>query len=376
MNQYKRAKLNKILIITVVILVIIAIIATTFYIVIKNNNKKEEINYEDAIICKNYFETITIDRASKKVTRDNKETTLQEEFGLDAGRVNLILNSTTELIDFFDDSTVKVDIQDEKIELRNPYQTKTLLVEANDIADNFEAEEQIQVQEGLYILKYETQKRAKAAYEYIKNQNGIKNIETDKVMLINPINDESQTVYAETADKNNKDKTHGLAAMGINNYKKIINDNGNASDVTIATIGYGARIEHTYFKDKINSDYYNFIDEDEKDVHETIQQGSRILEVIKEATTGNIKILPLVVINNENYTTISSIVQAISYATQKSDVICYEIINKKDPMIELALKNAFKENVPVCCVTKNAVENEDIFPANDGTTIAVSSVDN
>ena len=31
--------------------------------------------------------------------------------------------------------------------------------------------------------------------------------------------------------------------------------------------------------------------------------------------------------------------------------------------------------MPVCCVTKNGEENEEIFPANNSTTIAVSSID-
>ena len=53
-------------------------------------------------------------------------------------------------------------------------------------------------------------------------------------------------------------------------------------------------------------------------------------------------------------------------------MLCYK---KKNYMIELLLQKAFKENVPVCCVTKAEKENEEIFPANNSTTIAVSSVD-
>ena len=127
--------------------------------------------------------------------------------------------------------------------------------------------------------------------------------------------------------------------MGINNYKKIIKDNGNPSQVVIATIGYGANIQNDYFKNKINEDYFNFVtkEDNKKDIHETIPQGSRILEVIKESTTDNIKILPLVVINDENYTTTSSIIDAIIYATERADVICYEFAHKKNYMIENVL---------------------------------------
>ena len=375
LNQYQRAKLNKILLIVVIVLVVIAIIAITFY-VISNNKKQEKINYEDTIIGKNYFSEIIIDLESKNVKRDNKETTLQEEFGISEEHTDLILSSKEELQRYFENSTIDVEVGEKEAILRNKYQTKTLLVEATQIQDNFDAVDEIFVQDGIYVLKYDTQKRARAAYEYLQTEKGITKVEIDQVSLIQTINDESQTLYGEAEAGNEETyNTHGLEAMGLNNYKKIINDNGNPADIVVATIGYGASIEHEYFKDRISEDYYNFIN-NSKDVHETIPQGNRTLEVIKEGTTDNVKIMPLVVINDENYTTTESIVRAIAYATQKSDVICYEFVHDQNYMVELALKNAYINEVPVCCVTKLSVnENEKMFPADDATTIAVSSVD-
>ena len=378
MNQYKRAKLNKILIIVTIIIVLVLIIALISYSAIKNKNDKERLNYNDSIICKNYYEEITIDTENKKVKRDQIETTLQQEFDISDAKAENLLNSTGDLINFFDNSTVEIEMQNKIIHLKNPYQTKTLLVEADEIEDNFDAISEEEIQKGLFVLKYDTQKRTRAAYEYLQTQSGIKKVEINEVSIINTINDESQTVYGETKtnDKNNS-KDYGAKAMGITNYKKVISDNGNPSQVVIATIGYGANIQNEYFKNKISEDCYNFIETEEnsKDIHETIAQGSRILEVIKESTSDNIKIMPLVVINDEYYTTTLSIVKAIIYATEKADVICYEFVNKQNYFIEKVLQNAFKENVPVCCVTKKPNENEEIFPANNSTTIAVSSID-
>lgn len=374
LNQYQRAKLNKVLIIVAIILIVIAIIATIFYIAVKNKRNHENINYEDTIVGKNYFSVISINMENDVVKRDGKETTLQEEFGIGEETATLILNSTEEMTKFFQDSTIEVDINEDYTYLRNPYQTKTILVEADEIKDNFDAIEETALQEGLYMLKYDTQKRTAAAYDFLNSQEGIKKVEIDKVSVIKTINDESQTVYGENTEKDNKDKVYGVSAMGIDNYKKIITDNGNPSDVIVATIGYGAAIDNTYFNNKIKEDYYNFI-ENKKDIHETIPQGSRVLEVIKESTTDNVKIMPLVVINDEGYTTTASIVQALVYATQKADVICYEFVHDEDYIISLVLQNAFKENVPVCCVTKMPIDDEEMFPANNPTTIAVSSVD-
>ena len=378
MNSYKRAKLNKILIIVTAILVLLAIICIVAYSIVASKKKENDLDFKDTIIGKNYYVDITVDTETKKVKRDQIDSSLQEEFGISDSKAEQLLNSTGDLINFLEDSTNEVEMHNKVIHIKNPFQTKTLLVEANVIEDNYDAIKETEVQEGLYILEYDTQKRTKKAFQYLQQRPEIKKVEVDEVSIINTINDESQTVYGEKEkdDKNNL-KDYGATAMGLDKYKKIIKDNGNPAQVVISTIGYGANIQSTYFESKISEEYYNFIDGEEKakDIHEAIAQGSRILEVINESTSDNIKIMPLVVINDENYTTTASIIKAIDYAIEKSDVICYEFFHKKNYMIELLLQKAFKENVPVCCVTKTEKENEEIFPANNSTTIAVSSVD-
>ena len=378
MNEYKRTKLNKILIIIAIVLVVISIILIVSYSMIAKNRNKEKLNYDDSIIGKNYYVDITIDTESKEIKRDGKETTLNEEFDIGDLKEEELLNSTGDLINFFEDSTIEVEMQNKIIHLKNQYQTKTLLVEAEEFEDDFNAIDNQEVQEGLFVLKYDTEKRTRAAYQYLQTQPGINKVVIDEVMQIETINDESQTVYGEIkTNEKNSAKTFGVNAMGINNYKKIIKDNGNPAQIVIATIGYGANIQNDYFKNKIDEDYFNFItkEDNKKDIHETIPQGSRILEVINESTSDNIKILPLVVINDDNYTTTSSIINAIIYATERADVICYEFTHKKNYIVEKVLYNTFKENVPVCCVTKKSTGNEDIFPASNSTTIAVSSID-
>ena len=372
MRNSKKKKLNKILIIITISLVVIAIITgITLYIVKKNKN--EEVIYEDKIICNNYFNEIKIDLENKKVKRDSIDTTMQKEFDIDEGKENLILSSQEELNNFFAGSTFEVNVTDGIAHITNKYQTKRILIQADDIKENFEAQGMAKLQNGIIILQYDTQARTKAAYEYFQSLSEIGKIETDDVLHIENINDESQTVYGkESKDDNEKYNTHGIGAMGLNKYKDIINENGNPSDITVSTIGYGIRIDNSYFNGRINENYYNFI-LNSKDISETISQGSRIAEVIKESTTDNVKILPIVVVNNEGYTTVATIVKAIEYAVQKSDLICYELVNKNNDMITLALENAFKENKPITCVTTSSQKEN--YPANNSTTIAVSSID-
>lgn len=372
MQQNKRTKLNKILIIIIIILVILAIIFGIIYVLLKN---KEEVSYEDKVIFNSYFEEITIDIHKKEAKKDGSQISLKDEFGITEQQENLILGSETEIINFFYDSTFEVNIKDGIAYITNKYQTKKLLVEISDnITPNFHAQDIDEVQQGIYILTYDTQKKAKAAYEYLSTLNGIKNIDIDTVTKVDNGNDISQTVYNSDEDEKSEYKSLGVTKMGLDNYQNVIEQNGNTSDVIISTIGYGACIENDFFVGRINENYYNFID-NSKDVTETIPQGSRILEVIKDSTTHNVKIMPLVVVDNENYTTTSVIVKALQYAIEKSDIICYELVNAQNDIIDLMLKNAFKENKPVCCAT---ILNDDSildYPANNSTTITISSLD-
>ena len=64
--------------------------------------------------------------------------------------------------------------------------------------------------------------------------------------------------------------------------------------------------------------------------------------------------------------------KALKYSIDNSDIICYELINSKNEVIDLLLEEAFYKNKPVCSVSADSQSN---YPANHGMTIAVSSLD-
>ena len=113
---------------------------------------------------------------------------------------------------------------------------------------------------GMYILEYDTKRKTKAAYEYFSSQGGVKVLK-DEISYVSQISDESQTMYGgEQEDLPNSSISRGITMMGLDNFKNIINENGNPSDVIVSTIGYGVCIENEFFKDRISDRYYNFID--------------------------------------------------------------------------------------------------------------------
>lgn len=369
MRRKTRTKVKKILKISGIILGIILIIIGIYLILLLN--KKKEISYDDTMVCKNYFNSITIDLEKKKVKRDKINTSLTKEFGITKEQEDIAFSSEEEMKNLFSGSVFEIETNDNIITLKNPYQTKRIIVSANEIKEKIKGEEIIQLTDNMYILQFYSEKLTKAMYSYYKNSEYIKEIYYDEIWIDEPINDISQTVYGQAPVDLKGFKSLGATAMGFDNYKKIIDENGNPNEIVISTIGYGVNLDNNIFNERINENYYNFI-LNNKEIKETIPQGSRIAEVLVDSTTNNVKLMPIVTVTEEGYTSVSSIIQAILYGIKNSDVICYELVNKEHGAISILLEEAFKENVPVCSVSNS---NEKNFPANHGMTIAVSSID-
>lgn len=388
MRRKTRTKVKKGLIISGVIVGIILIIIGIILVI--KLHKRPEISYDDGLTCKNYFTQITIDFGTKEVKRDNKESSLKEEFNISEDEENLAFSSIDEMRRFLSNSVFDISENGQIFTIKNLYQTKSIIVKSKEIKETVEKEEITQITDDLYVLSFYSEKLTKAMYNYYKDKDYIEKIYYDDITINEPINDISQTMYGETEVNLNNHHSLGATVMGLDNYGKIINENGNPSDVVIATIGYGINYQNEFFKDRINENYYNFI-LNTKDISETIPQGSRIAEVLVDSTTSNVKIMPLVTVTDEGYVSISSIIKALAYATKNSDVICYELINTQNEIIDMALENCFRENIAVCSVsaditysntelekkneTLESNDNEKDYPANHGMTIAVSSLD-
>lgn len=385
MRRKTRTKVKKGLIIAgitigVILLIIAIIIAIKLH-------QQPEISYDDGITCKNYFTQITINLSNKEVKRDNKETSLKEEFNLSDEEENLAFSSMDEMRKLLSNSVFDISENGQTFTIKNLYQTKSIIVKSKNVKETVDREEVTQISENLYVLSFYSEKLTKAMYNYYKDKDYIEKIYYDDVTINKQINDISQTMYGGTEVDLNNHHSLGATVMGLDNYNNIINENGNPKDIVIGTIGYGINYQNEFFNERISDNYYNFV-LNNKDISETIAQGSRIAEVLVDSTTNNVKIMPLVTVTEEVYTSTSSILKAIAYAAKNSDVICYELINTQSEPIDLALESCFKENVPVSCVSSNSqyetsTENsqkeenskEGDYPANHGMTIAVSSLD-
>lgn len=369
MRRKTRAKIKRVLTIIGAIIGVLLIILGIIWVI--KLNQEPEISYDDGITCKNYFTEITINFEKQEVKRDNIETSLEEEFNISTEQSIIAYSSIENMRQLLSDSTFSITEDNQIFKIKNQFQTKSIIVQADEIKDKVEEGEVIEITDNLYILSFYSEKLTKAMYDYYKEKDYVRNVFYDDVFINKQINDISQTMYGQIEVDLNNHHSLGATKMGFNNYIDVINENGNPSNIVISTIGYGINYQNEFFNERIDENHYNFI-LNNQDISETISQGSRIAEVLVDSTTPNVKIMPLVTVTEEGYSTISSIIKALKHAIDNSDVICYELINGQNDAIDIVLESAFRENVPICSVLSKDEQN---YPANHAMTIAVSSLD-
>lgn len=374
MKKLFEKKINIVLMVVLAILIVVTIVAMIIWIK-TSASANQEVSLEDKLNSRKYFESLAVNLDVKRVKRDGIDISLIEMFGISKEDEENILSSRENLIDFFSGSTYEIYRQENNIiYIKNDYQTKKIIVYSPNTKienkNSFSAKSIIQMPSGLYILEYETKKKTRAAEDYFTSQDGVK-VMKDEVAYVTEISDESQTMYGENGEELAEGtNSRGVTDLGLNNFKKIVEENGNPNEIIVSTVGYGMQIQNSFFNGRISNKYYNFID-NKKDASETISQGSRIAEVIIDATSSNVKLLPVKVVNEEGYTTTATLINGIEYATKFSDVICYELVGKQSDAIDISLKNAYKEEKPFCAVT---TKGKVIYPANHETTIATASL--
>ena len=199
MRRKTRTKVKKYLkIVGIIIGIILIIVGIIFAIKL---SKRPQISYDDGLVCKNYFKEITIDLSNKEVKRDNKKSSLTEEFDITEEQASLGFTTKEEMLKLLSDSVFEISDEGQILKIKNPYQTKTLLVKAEDIKQTVEGTKITELSNNLYALNFYSEKLTKAMYNYYKEQNYIQKVYCDEIYIDKPINDISQTVYGESRSR-------------------------------------------------------------------------------------------------------------------------------------------------------------------------------
>ena len=242
MKKLFEKKINIVLMVVLAILIVVTIVAMIIWIK-TSASANQEVSLEDKLNSRKYFESLAVNLDVKRVKRDGIDTSLIEMFGISKEDEENILSSRENLIDFFSGSTYEIYRQENNIiYIKNDYQTKKIIVYSPNTKienkNSFSAKSIIQMPSGLYILEYETKKKTRAAEDYFTSQDGVK-VMKDEVAYVTEISDESQTMYGENGEELAEGtNSRGVTDLGLNNFKKIVEENGNPNEIIVSTVGY------------------------------------------------------------------------------------------------------------------------------------------
>lgn len=215
--------------------------------------------------------------------------------------------------------------------LENAYQTCRIIVKQVPPEDGITDQEVLTDElalgvvgpmNGNYIFQYETPELAKEACDRWNQDDRVAYAEPEKVISTLTKKNENQTASgARVNGFSYKDYRYwGSAAVGFSHMKEVVKDTyGSVSDapkVKVAVIDTGIDYNHPWFKNRLLSKGYDFVNDD-KNATDDYMHGTACAGIIAKNTTKNVKILPLKAGDQNGSLTNADIYNALEYAIAK-----------------------------------------------------------
>ena len=264
-------------------------------------------------------------------------------------------------------------IQEEKLDFSSK---RLVVITDEELKETYNATSVNKTYSGKYVLKYETEEDTKKAYESLKQDSNIQNVNVD----INVQLQEVEPMYITYTVSGISMQSWGIFAMGLDKTQEIINNRTTKNDVVVAIIDSGFDLENEVFKshnlqNRIDNNYINVTD-NSKNIEDTYTMtlsseqtvlaghGTNTGSIVLDATPDNVKILPIKILDKDGSMSTIYIGEALRYAIdQNVDVINLSLgwKTQSDTMVEEEIRElieeAIQKGITVIAAAGNGDEN-------------------
>ena len=327
-----------------------------------------------------YFEEAVIDVTKNSVSVDGQVVSSEVLFGEDYSNKKTVedIRGYIEEIGF--------EVQEQmgnKLTVVSPYQSKRILVFADELKDDYGAKSIISYPEyHEYILQFSSEEDTMIAYESIKDKY---DCFVDRILTMDSLFTSEETNAKGTGEDVGKTEetsgglSWGREAMDID---ESIFSADYDREVKVAVIDSGLSDEHEIFStDRLDEKSYDFVDA-VSDLTDPIGHGTAVTGIIEECTPDNVQILALRVFNEDGLTTDSLVCTAIQYAIDnQADIINMSFGGTTEEMkgmepYDTLIDTAYEKGILCVCAAGNRNDDvADMYPANNEKTVAVSGHD-
>ena len=173
----------------------------------------------------------------------------------------------------------------------------------------------------------------------------------------------------------------GVKSMGLDKLQKKLEESGKElPEVKVAVVDSVINTSNKYVKGRYTEDGYNFIDRN-TDIEDSNYHGTMVSGIIADATSSNVKVLPLKVNNKNGTGYMSNVSKAIYYAIDHNADVINLSLSAEDPnhsikVLDDAIDAAVKKGIVVVVASGNqSADANDRYPGNKDNVLTITSVD-
>lgn len=276
---------------------------------------------------------------------------------------------------------VNYDKEDNVISLERPFQTMRLIVKLKNKKinlDKYKIVKTIISPDNVAILQFNSIIDTKLCYEELKNNKDVEYVEPDMYIVNNDDIIEEENLESSLNEKKYSYKSWGAKHIESDKYEVYLNNKDESNNVTVAVVDSGVALNHSFLKDRILDNGYDFIYKD-KYPYDDNGHGTHVAGTIVDNTQGlDVKILPIKVLNAYGRGTTINVANGIKYSVDNgADIINFSIyMDGHAKIIDDRITEAINKNVTVVvCAGNFNADTATQCPSHLKNAIVVSAID-